>query len=226
MRKSIPTLIVLSACALILSCQTNGGELRSIRLYSTNFSSTAGWSTNTTSDTTRSFGSNNYSVQVISDYRFSWSLIPYGYGTHEGSIFPTYELEIKATLVRADDSGAGSVTIIFNYTDENNYDRLSISQYGNFRLAQTINGTENTPIINWTDYSPRFYAENLENTIRLVQYSNKLEIYGNGNLAAATNTVRGKNLASIIGIGVESYTNAATAQPKAVFTSVKLSNLR
>ena len=224
MKKHFYLIAVALFAVLAISCQTNGGDPRAIVLYSADFATTTDWSTDSTANVTRSIENGTYSLSAIADNIGAWTYIPYGYGSYSGSILPAYELEVNATLVRSDGSGDGSVLIIFNYIDSENYDCLDISQYGSFRLMQRVNNVA-TVILDWGT-TASFRTEDLENNIRLVQYNDKLEIYGNDSLITATTLIKGKNFACRIGLGVRSYTDATITSPKAMYTSVKLTALQ
>jgi hypothetical protein len=131
------------------------------------------WLIDSGSISIRKFTQGHYSIRVDSPATLSWSLAPYS-----NINFP-YTVQVDGTPLLDNTNQTGGFAIVFNYTDDNDFDVAEVLTNGTYRIWQKTNGSNST-LVNYTVSAAITPGSGSINTIKVIQNQSSMQLLVNG----------------------------------------------
>jgi hypothetical protein len=138
------------------------------------------WTTAATNIDVRRFSDGHYSIRNKRSDHIVYSLAPYS------TINFPYTVQVEGTTILDDPSQRGNVSVVFNYTDNVDFNVAEIWTNGTFRIWTRANGITSTTV-GFTVNSAIHTGSGSTNTIRLVQDQTTTQLYVNNILLGTFN---------------------------------------
>lgn len=155
-----------------------------------------GWLVDTAANYSRAFINGTYQITTDTPESLYFSPAPFS-----GITYPyTIQVHAQTALQNTTGSNSGSATIIFNYSDLNDYDRVEVWSNGYYRIVDKTNGNFTT-VQDFTT-STAIKQGNATNIIEIIQNANTMQLVINGATISPTFAIALPTPGVTAGLGV------------------------